>query len=287
MNRLTNSWELIKASAAVLRADKELIVFPIVSGVLTLLVTLTFAVPAFLAGIIDQTATRGGVPFVGYVVAFLFYLAQYFVIIFCNSALVGAALMRLDGGKPTVRDGFRIAFAHIGTIFGYALISATVGLILRTISRRGGIIGQVVSSLFGLAWNLATYLVIPVLVIENAGPIDAIKRSAQYLRRTWGEQLAGNLGVGLVFGLLFFAVILVTGGTIFLAAAANVAVLIIPIIVIAVLAMLVLGLISSALSGIYEAAVYRYAAQGKVDSYFSPQLVQNAFKTKGTSSAKL
>ena len=280
MNRLANSWELIKASAAVLRADKELIVFPIVSGVLTLLVTISFAVPTFLAGFIDQTTSRGGVPFAGYVIAFLFYLAQYFVIIFCNSALVGAALMRLDGGNPTVRDGFRIAFAHIGAIFGYALISATVGLILRTIGRRGGIIGQIVASLFGLAWHLATYLVIPVLVVENVGPIEAIKRSAQYLRKTWGEQLVGNLGVGLIFGLLFFAVILVAGGAVFLAAATHSVILVVGIIVIAVLALLFFGLISAALSGIYEAAVYRYAAQGKTDGPFSPQLVQNAFKTK-------
>ena len=280
MNRLTNSWELIKASAAVLRSDKELIIFPIISGVLTLLVTLTFAVPTLFAGILDQVSTRGNVPVVGYVVAFLFYLVQYFVIIFCNTALVGAALKRLDGGNPSVSDGFSIAFAHLGSIFGFALISATVGLVLRTISRRGDILGQIVSSLFGLAWHLATYLVIPVLVVENAGPIEAIKRSAGYLRRTWGEQVVGNFGVGLIFGLLFILVIAVAVGLIVLAAAVHLTVLIVGIIVLAVLSLLFLGLLSSALGGIYEAAVYRYAAQGKVDGYFPPQLVQNAFKTR-------
>jgi Family of unknown function (DUF6159) len=264
----------------VLRADKELIVFPIVSGVLTLLVTLTFAAPTFLAGIFDQAASRGGMPVAGYVIAFLFYLVQYFVIIFCNSALIGAALLRLDGGNPSVRDGFRIALNHVSAIFGYALISATVGLILRTIARRGGIIGQIVASIFGLAWHLATYLVIPVLVVENVGPIEAIKRSAQYLQKTWGEQLAGNFGVGVIFGLLFVAVALAGLAGVFLAAGSHSVVLIAVIIVAVVLLMLFLGLISAALSGIYEAAVYRYAAEGKVDGYFSAQLVQNAFKTK-------
>jgi hypothetical protein len=280
MNRISNSWELIKASAAVLRADKELIVFPIVSGILTLLVTLTFAAPTFLAGIFDQAASRGGIPVAGYVIGFLFYLAQYFVIIFCNSALIGAALMRLNGGNPTVRDGFSIALNHIGAIFGYAVISATVGLILRTVARRGGIVGQIVASIFGLAWHLATYLVIPVLVVENVGPIDAIKRSAQYLRKTWGEQLAGNLGVGVIFGLLFFAVALAGVAAVFLAAATQSVVLIVSIIVVVVLALLFLGLIGAALGGIYEAAVYRYAAEGKLNGYFRAQLVQNAFKTK-------
>src|SRR5438093_1450409 len=195
MNRLATSWELVKASAAVLAADKELLIFPIVSAIGTLLVTLTFAVPTILAGVFDSASTSSGdISLSGIVIAFLFYLTQYFVIFFANSALVGAALIRLRGGDPTVGDGFRIAFKHTGAICGYALISATVGMILRSISERGGFIGQIVSSLLGLAWNVATYLVVPILVAEDLGPLDAITRSTEYLKRTWGEQIGGKVG---------------------------------------------------------------------------------------------
>ena len=53
---------------------------------------------------------------------------------------------------------------------------------LRMISERSGNLGRIVTSLVGLAWNLATYLVVPVLVIEGVGPVEAIKRSAGLLK---------------------------------------------------------------------------------------------------------
>ena len=36
--------------------------------------------------------------------------------------------------------------------------------------------------------------------------MEAIKRSANLLKKTWGEQIVGNFGVGIVFGLLSFLV---------------------------------------------------------------------------------
>ncbi|TFG69635.1 MAG: hypothetical protein E4H27_06975, partial [Anaerolineales bacterium] len=123
--KMSNSWALLKASAAVLSADKELIVFPIVSTLAVVLVTATFALPMLFAGFVD-TLIKGNSQILGFVIGFFFYVAQYFVIIFANSALVGAAMIRLRGGDPTVRDGFRIAFERIGTIFLYAIVSATV-----------------------------------------------------------------------------------------------------------------------------------------------------------------
>jgi hypothetical protein len=220
----------------------------------------------------------------GVVVAFLFYLVQYFVIFFANTALVGAAMIRLQGGDATVGDGFRIAAQRVGPIFGYALISATVGMILRAIANRGGVAGQIAALLFGLAWNLATYLVVPVLVVENVGPIRAVERSAALLKRTWGEQIVGNLGIGAVFGLLTFAVLIVGVPLIGLAAAAKSIVLVAGAIVLVVLALALLGLVGGALSGIYQAAVYRYAATGRTDSGFRPELVQGAFRPKRASS---
>jgi hypothetical protein len=279
--RLSNSWELVKASAAVLRADKELIVFPIVSAILSILVVVTFAVPAILSGMFASFGPEGkAFPAAGYLIGFLFYVVQYSVIYVCNTALVGAALIRLRGGNPTVGDGFRIAGEHIGPILGYAVISATVGMVLRMISERSGFLGRLVVSLVGLAWNLATYLVVPVLAVENVGPIEAVRRSSEYLRRTWGEQIAGNVGIGLVFTLLSFGT-LGTGILLIIAAAATKsAVVIIAVGISVVSALVVLGLISSALSGVYAAAVYRYAAEGDTGSFFTPSMVKNAFRAK-------
>jgi hypothetical protein len=279
--RLSNSWELVKASAAVLRADKELLVFPIVSAVLSLLVLITFAVPAVLAGLFDETVlAESGFPVTGYIVGFCFYVVQYFVIFFCNTALVGAALIRLRGGDPTVGDGFRIAGSRFVPILGYAVIAATVGMILRAISERSNVIGKIVVSIVGLAWNLATYLVVPVLVVEGVGPIEAVKRSAAHVRKTWGEQIAGNLGMGAVFGLLSLVTIL-AGGVLFVGAASlESAALMITVVVLLVVALVGLALVSSALGGVYAAAVYRYAAEGEAGSFFSADMVRGAFRQK-------
>lgn len=279
LQRIANSWELIKASAAVLRADKELIVFPVVSAIAVVIVTVSFALPMLLTSFVDAVVA-GGATVLGAVVLFLFYLAQYFVIFFANSALVGAVMIRLRGGDPTIGDGFRIAFDHVGAILGYALISATVGMILRWLSERTGAIGQIAISLLGLAWNIATYLVVPVLVVEGVGPVDGIKRSVALLRKTWGEQIVGNFSIALVFGLLALLVTLLGVGSIVLAVMAESVVLIVLAVLAVVLLLVFLALASTTLSGIYTAAVYRYAVTGETGGFFREDLVEQAFRPK-------
>ncbi|MBI5877749.1 MAG: hypothetical protein HZB53_08870 [Chloroflexi bacterium] len=278
-SRLSNSWELVKASARVLAADKELLVFPILSAIASVLVMATFSVPTFLAGIFDAATTGGGVPIVGYVIGFLYYVVQYFVVIYCNSALVGAALIRLRGGDPTVGDGLRIANKHLSAILGYAVISATVGMILRALSGRNNSLGRIVASLIGMAWGLATFLAVPILVNEEVGPIDAIKRSVTYLKKTWGEQVAGNLGIGAVTGLVFFFVIMLMILLIMLAVMAESTALIIGTGAVFAVILVALALVSSALSSIYTAAVYRYAAEGEASGFFDRNLVTQAFRS--------
>ena len=279
--KLSNSWSLVKASTDVLRADKELLLFPVISAVLSILVVVTFVVPAVLAGVFASGVADGSVlSAAGYAGVLLFYVVQYFVIFFCNTALVGAALIRLRGGDPTVADGFRIALSRVGPILGYALIAATVGMVLRAISERSGFLGRLVVGLIGLAWNLATFLVVPVLVVENVGPLEAVQRSASYLRKTWGEQIAGNVGMGLVFGLISLGTLAAGVVLLMAAAATQSAVLIIFVAVCLLMAFVTIALVSSALSGIYAAAVYRYAAEGQSDGYFTPAMVKDAFRRK-------
>ncbi|MDP2035771.1 MAG: DUF6159 family protein [Ignavibacteria bacterium] len=277
--KLSNSWHLMKASWAVLREDKELIIFPILSTVAVILVTISFAVPMFFAGLFDKGVLNDN-GILKYVIGFLFYFVEYTIIIFSNTALVGAAMIRLRGGNPTVSDGFKIAFDHITTILGYALISATVGLILRSISERSGIFGKIVVSILSFAWNLATFLVIPVLVVENIGPIDAIKRSTSLLKKTWGEQIAGNISIGLVFGLLMVGTVLLAIPVFLSISSLGSTYLVIITVIGFVLTLVMLALISSTLSSIYEAAVYIYAAEGKTTGFFNERLVSEAFRLK-------
>jgi len=278
--RLSRSWALIKASGAVLRQDKELLLFPFFSAIATLLVFASFIVPLIVTGAFEQmNPDESQAPLM--VFAFVFYLIQYFIIFFFNSALVGAAMIRLDGGDPTVRDGLRIASSRIVQIIGYAAIAATVGLILRLIEERLGIIGRWIAGLLGIAFTIATFLTVPILVSRDIGPIEAVKESATLLKKTWGENIIGNAGMGVVFFLFYLGAIGVGLLFIFTVAQTGSVPLIILVCAIVALAVIGLALVQAALQGVYSAALYRYATDGNVGESFSSTLLGEAFRRKG------
>jgi hypothetical protein len=277
IEKLKNSWTLVKSSARVLREDKELLIFPIISVIGLLVVSALFIVPLLFGSLLDSFF-GGESGIFGYIFLFFFYLVQYVVIFFANTALVSAARIRLQGGDPTVSDGFRIAASRLGSILGYALIAATVGLILKAFSDKSKGWGRFVISLIGFAWNVATFLVVPVLAAENVGPIEAIKRSVTLLKKTWGEQIIGNFGLGVVFNLIYALLFFVGIG---LTAAVGFATdSLWPAVFMAlffVILFALTALVNSALSGIFTAAVYEYAANGRSNGFFEDSLVQNAF----------
>ena len=274
-DRFSRSWELVKASASVLRSDKELLVFPVLSGIAAMIVVATFLVPAFAMKLFSGDAGIGTA-----IVGFLFYLCQYFVIFFFNSALVAAAMIRLEGGDPTVADGLRAARERIGPILGYAAIAATVGMLLQAMkNKENNFVVRMAGSLLGVAWTMASFLVVPVLVQQNVGPIDAIKRSVELLKRTWGENAIGNVGIGLVFGVAMF--VLIAGGLLMMFLAASVSgALAVTVGVFVALAAITLAIVQSALAGVYSAALYRYATVGEAPAGFTGTGLQSAFSPR-------
>ncbi len=273
---LSNSWTLVKASARVLSMDRELLVFPLLSGIASVLLMVSYFGPIGLLGgweLLDQDA--GG--YLSSVIFFGFYLIQYFVVFFFNTALVGAALIRMEGGDPTISDGMWIAWDRLPAILGYAAISATVGMILRTLAERMGFIGRMVVSALGIGWGLATFLAVPVLVSRDIGPVDVVKESASLFRRTWGEQVVGNFGIGWVGFMIAISWTILVGGTLFVLSSLGIGIAVFPVLAIALLGYVALGLFLSALKGIYTAALYRYASTGEagmMDSW----IVEQAFR---------
>jgi hypothetical protein len=281
--RLSRSWALVKASAGVLSQDKQLLLFPLISSGAMVVVFASFAIPILGLGVLGKFDEASGrtVDAAFYAVAFLFYFAHYFVIFFFNTALVGAAMIRLDGGNPTIGDGLRIATSRFGALVGYAFIAATVGMILRAIEERVGFIGRLIVGLIGIGWTLATYLVVPVLAARNVGPIDAVKESATLLKKTWGENVIGQAGMGAAFGLIDF--LLVMAGIVLVVMTAVLTHSAIAALVVAALFVFGLGvaiLVQAALGGIYSAALYRYASTGKVTAGFDGETMRLAFAPK-------
>jgi len=279
--RLSNGWEMSKESLRVLRMDKELLLFPLFSGICCLLVMATFLIPAFaseeLRTMIDNGEAADN-PLV-WIITFLFYFANYFVIVFFNSALVACAIIRFRGGDPTVADGFRAAGKRLPAIFGWALVSATVGVILKVIESNNQKVGQIVSAILGAGWTIATYFVVPVLVVENVGPIDSVKRSWGVLKKTWGESIGANFGVGFMVFLgsvvclvpLFGGAYLIVQGAVGLGMTA---------IVFGLIGLMIVSLVSSALNTIILAALYLYAADQETPQHFDERLLRGAFATR-------
>lgn len=281
--KFARSWALMKVSAAMLKADKSLLIFPLLSGVCTLLVAASFLIPVgvmllgegHVAGDLQQRMSVGS-----YLLLFAFYLVQYFVIIFFQTALTGVALAHLRGEPTSAGAGFALARARLPTIIGYAMIAATVGLVLRMVQERLGLIGRLVVGFIGLAWTVATFLVVPLLASEDIGPIDAVKRSTELLKRSWGENLIGNGGIGLVFGVLFVVAVLLAAGLVAGAVVLHSIVAIIAAIAIALIGFILLMLIQSSLHGIYAAALYRFAETGQAGNGFDQSLLEQAFRQK-------
>ncbi len=281
--RIANGWELAKQSWHVLMLDKSLLLFPLISGIACFFVMASFAVPLWASGyhvvLMDEGADGMSQTqqIIGYAILFAYYFVNYFVIIFFNSGLIACAVIRFKGGNPTVADGFAAAFARVPQIAAWALVAATVGLILKIIESRSQRVGQIVASLLGMAWSAVTYFVIPVIVVEKTGPIDAAKRSLQVLKKTWGEALVANFGIGIIMFLatLVALIPLVVGmGAI---AAGTVWLGIIGVIV-GVVALLLVSLIGSALNTIIIGALYLYAAEGTAPRQFDDELLRGAFR---------
>lgn len=268
MGRIARTWRLAKQSWAVLRADKELLTLPVISFAATLVVMASFLVPGFNAGLLNS----GDPGAAGYILLFALYIALAYVTIFFNAALILAADERMRGGDPTVRSALSAASAHAGRMLPWALLSATVSVILQVIEEQG-FIGDIVASVLGFAWSAITFLVIPVLVLEKVGVAEAVRRSMNLFKRTWGENIAAQIG----FGLLGFVAAIPGMVLLFLALTASSAgtVVLLPV---AVAWIAVTAVILAALNGVFQAALYYYATDGQVPGVaFDEHTLANSF----------
>ena len=265
MSRIGNSFALARSSWAVLKADKELLLLPVISGAASLIVGISFLVPLVVTG--DMTGAS-------LVLLFAMYFVLAYITIFFNAALISAANERLEGGDPTIGSALRGAGRRAGKILPWALLSAVVSIILRAIEERVGWVGRIVVAMVGMAWTVVTFLVLPVIVVEGVSAGKALKKSGRLVRSTWGENLAGHVGLGIVGFLLFIpAIVLVAAGI----ASAGSAVGGLAIAV-GVLWGIVVVIVMTALTGIYQTALYHFAVAGDVPSgYFDSNTMGSAF----------
>ena len=287
--RLQTSWDLLQRSLQVIRSNPRLLLFPVVSTLCTIVLAAFFLLPVFFLAF---TAAKGSPMWIDksdlrhpnvYVYAYgaAIYLISMFVATFFNVAFYNE-IMRALGGEPvSLGSGFRFACSKLRAIFLWSLLAGTVGLIIRAIEERLGWIGKIVMGLVGTVWSVAAVFAIPVIIRrEDTNPLAVLRDSASTLKRTWGESLAGFVGIRLggvvlliamlgfaAFGLL--AVAIFHSGYVLIAAA-----------VLWVLAIIIAGSFVAMASHVYRCALYIYASEGVVPGPFTPELMNAGWKVK-------
>lgn len=285
MGRWARSRQLAGASWAVLRQDKELMVLPLIAGIASIAIAATFLVPVALTSkttdVAGETTFQAGP--LQYVLLFAMYVVLAYVAIFFKTALLCGADERMRGGNPSLSSALAGAASRAGRILPWAIVSATVSVILRAISERSGLLGRIVVGFVGMAWAVVTFLVLPILVFEGVGVGDAVKRSTAMLKHTWGENLIVNAGIGLVSMVLMLpAIVLLIAG-----AATGTALGFGTTIVIAVVWIIGVTCWSNAMSSIFQLALYRYATDGTAPAAFAAADLPGAFQPKGGSARRL
>ncbi len=252
-----HTFSLIRQSWRVLMQDRKLILFPIMGGIALLAVIAVFAGIAATTGSLDRLDTAAGgaeaeaTP-ADLVLSGLLLVSTYFVVMFFNAALIATAMERLRGRPATIGYGLSKASGHVPAILGWAIIAATVGLILNAIrDRTDNFLGQIAVAIAGGVWAYMTFFVVPVLIVEGLGPIAAIKRSGALLKGTWGNQVTANFSFSLIY--LGAAVVAFLPAALLFAVSPLLGVLV-GVLFIA----LAVGTVQ-ALEGIFKAALYDYA----------------------------
>ena len=270
--RLSNGWAIALNSFKVLKENKQLIIFPVLSGISMILimasfVTVTLGIAGWDVNNINKPDTV-----VSYAILFAFYIVNYFVVVFFNMALVHCTSLYFKGEEVTVRKGIDFSMSRIGVIFTWALFAGFVGAILKIIQENVGSLGKIVTGIIGIVWSIATFFVVPVIAYEKLGPLDAFKRSSQLMKQKWGE----SIGAGFSFGLIQFVGILIIAALAFIAATT---IHILAGVAIAVLGLSLLFAISSAVRTIFVSAVYHNITGDPVEHY-NQQFIDNLFETK-------
>jgi len=275
-DNIWRGWDLFKTSLSVVREDKSLLLLPLLSGISLIIIVASFVTGMFglffwgpMLGLVGGTALA-----VEIILGFLMYFITFFVAIYFNAALVACATLRLQGKNPTISDGLQVAGTRMGKILQWSLVSATVSLILSAL-RSGKGVARAAGTILGIAWSVAIFFVVPVILYENLSPFKAIKRSAQLLSRSWGEALGGSLGMGIVFGLLLLGGLGIFMVGFLLFASTGSYVLFVLFLAIALIYWMIVGLVYSAVNAVLRAALYRYSTTGKVSRDFDKAFFRN------------
>lgn len=276
MGRFANTWRLTKTSWSLLKQDRELLWLPVLSMLVILAVVAAAAVVGFVTGSFDADGGTESLSGSAAVLGLVFAFVATATVVFFEGALVAGAHERMTGGDPTVRSAMSKAASRLPSLLGWAFITMTVGLLLRFLRERMGWLGQMLTFLAEAAWGVATYLVVPAIIIDDYRSFAGVKQSMSLVRRTWGENLISQAGFGLLGFVLALPIVLI---------AVLIAVLVPGVgtivgIVLGVAGVLAVSVVIGALGQYFKTALYEYATDGVAHGGYDTDQMRASFRTK-------
>ena len=290
MSKFARGLALIKESWGVLKQNPGLLALPALSFTALLLLFMAIATPfiaepELLAALSRDDATgQRQTPILYYVVLGVFYFAMNFIIVFFNVALIACVIERLSGRPASIGFGLKASMSRLPQIVGWAALAATVGVILKALEERVPALGKIVVRMLGYGWAIVTFFVVPIVALEKLGPIDAVKRSTEVIKRTWGESLTGTVGLGFLSFLLMLPGFFILGFGFWRVVESRPTPDWTPMILAGIFAVayfIAVGLVMSLLKQIFIAGAYVYATSGQLPSGFTQDSLSAAFRTKG------
>lgn len=270
--RIKSGWQLTKKSWRILKDEPGLIKFPLVGGILALLVAIVLIAPGLYF-------FEEGPQALGIVLAAVGIYLAAFVTFYFAVGLAHNADQRMHGNEVTFGEGMALASSRMSAVAGWAFVSTVVMTAIRFLQERFGIAGAILGGLAGAAWGILSFLAVPVIALEGTGPIATLKRCGNLVKSRWGEQITGTIAIGgavFLFGLLPGMLFIVVGVVLWTTTAAGAVVLV----GIGVLIFIVAALIQQALSTIFGVALYRYVAGEEVVGGFTTEEMESAVRTK-------
>ena len=287
MNAFSRSWMITKLSFGVINKDRELLLFSLLAFLFSSAFSVAMIFPTVVPTLMEKGLSKDAMQTYQYAILFVTYFGLAFIATFFNVCVVYTTKIRFEGGNATFGESLKFAFSKIGLIAKWSLLSASVGLLFRIIQnlaaqlgKAGQIIVNILVGLLGMAWSIMSIFVIPVLVYEGLGPIDALKKSAQIIKETWGESLIRAIGLGLMSFLTFLLVIAASFGITYLLASAFEGTGILIGIGIGVVLLFLTYFVFSLANTIFNTALYVYANDKIIASGYNEEVMKGAFKEK-------
>ena len=278
MGRFSRGWALTRQSWDVLRNDASLALFPLLSTIFASLAMVSIWAPTLITrGVFDHQTVERNDPVI-YAAGIASAYVSTFVALFFNVALAACAARSMRGEDTRVRDGLVAAARRIGPILGWTVVSTTFGLLLRAFGNRVPLLGKIVAGVAGAAWGIATFFLVPVIALEDTGPLRSLQHSAAIVKARWGEGATGAATISLVTIGFSFAIASVAIVGVVILLQGGQAVLGYLLLAVAVVLMFGVAVISATLSQIFRVAVYEFALYGQAPGGFNGPQLQAAFQ---------